>query len=1005
IGQPRYSVGCCCCPEGWIGNVKKATFNDNLDCALIEIDDDIADKVINSDNGSTENKIEGFDEDITGAALPLLHDDVKKYGRATGLTAGRIADIDFGPNQMLIEILDKKPVKPDEPDEPDEPDDSDNSNDFFARHGDSGAVILNEDLQVIGLLVSAFQETIIEKDDETGLTETKRLPLTKYIATRIKPVMADLDISIAGVSADQVVAPVIPQPWPGGQADRDFNPVETFTSADFELDGDVDWDVSRGVSGGAPGAVIIETGGETADGRSSISVRYDKVSASRKKKDAVSIKASRETDGVTVEFEKFRTVFTVTPRINTDATIDAKNSKKFDARGGIETQAGVGIPGTDGATLFIAKAEIIFDILPTGIQWDAIGTLSFPEGAASGEKGEIRSRRETKFTKGRQYSGKPNRKHTEKKTYGVTDGGFIDDVFQAPSTLAADAFFLLAHEGINPSDPDEDDPGGELLQGYDRADYIDYLEIHDGTNWIRISDYAEWFANLTAELNSEDNAPPVKGTPNTMDPGTTDEKIPNQPPVVTLVSDYRESKFGETVTLSATATDPDNDEVSIRWTRIDIDGDEPPVSLNSPTGDSVKFTAPDDDFQYKFKAVADDGTGEEEIARTAGNNLSSAAKMTVNVIEWTDKEGGNTGLCLNDEEVFNAANFGIGEGALNWDVTDAATGEPKALIVEKDGIAIPHSGTAIGATTIKVNYNKESASASIEDSVKIKATNPANGKSWFKRRTVTRTFAITTSVERIPEPLLRDMYPEYVEDFFDIENNEKNIEMGITEDHHITITICAYRSGANWKAALLTVKGYYSILVKLIGNEEEVTGPFGNTTEENYCQQINDLNTISKELDMGSPVVPAAPDTVSWVILDATVKHEEVHASTLKPALDAILEPLSIIVGELEVPHIDGMTQETAITAIQFLPEYLAALVEGRDLWDKEWADEFVGTIAHDHFLVLESEDPQADISSGSDNKRKGHAHAAELARGALMIATIREHALANVWAACPTDD
>jgi hypothetical protein len=481
IGQPQYWISCCCCPRGWIGNVSKATINNDLDCALIAIDDDIAEIV--TDN-NTENKVEGIPLDISGAALPVLGDVVRKYGRSSGLTTGVITDLAYGTNHILIERTDGIP------------------GDIFAHHGDSGAVIVNEDDQVIGLLVSAAQE----------VSTRVKLPVTKGIATLITPIMQDLGISIAGVGADDVTVPSRAKPWPGGQADNSLNPVEVFRSVDFNLTGNVDWDVSSGASG----ATIVETGNQTATGRSSISVRYDTVSASRNKTDAVSIKATKGAD----ESEEFRTVFKITPRINTSVALDSNNTKRFNPNAGTDDMAGVAVPGIDGATLFQAKAEFIFEVLPEDIQWDASGLLNFVTGAPSGVKGDIIARRQTKFKKGQLAVVDPTPTRTEELNY-ISAGDSSADDFQQPTSQAPITIFRLANEGL-------EDPS-TLLQAYTRADYRDYLEMHDGTTWIRITPFTEWFANLTADFNGPPStavAPPNVGTPNNVGIGATAEPIP-----------------------------------------------------------------------------------------------------------------------------------------------------------------------------------------------------------------------------------------------------------------------------------------------------------------------------------------------------------------------------------------------------------------------------------------------------------------------------------------------
>ena len=678
IGQPKYWISCCCCPRGYIGDVKKATFTNDLDCAFIEIHEDIQEKV--TDN-STENMVEGIMGDISGAGAILCFDTLKKYGRSTGVTEGKVSDIAFGTNHMLIERT------------------GGDNDDPFACHGDSGAVIVNSSNQVVGLLVAA------RKDD-----------MTRAIATHIKPVMTDLGITIAGTDAADIGEPVgggvmgcEVYYWPGGQAESDLNPVESFSSSDFDLTGNVNWDVSKG----APGAVIVENGSQTANNLSSITVRYDNESSSKNPSDAVWVEATKTGEPPVT---KFRTVFKITTAtVNTSNVLDADNVKRFDAVGGTDNQAGVGVPGTDGATQYVAKAEITFEILPADLDWFGKGVL-FQTGNIGGSEGLIIARRETKFTKGEQADGAANRTHTDQAEYISAGDSSLND-FQEAFVDSPGKIFRLANEGFDPAN---------LLQGYERADYRDYIEFHNGTEWKRISPYAEWFANLTAALSGTGSTPPSAGTPNVLGAGENSENIPNQSPTLT-VSDFQEVKPGELVTVSATPADADNDVVTVNWAQTD----GPNVALSSPTGNSVTFNAPANDPQLKFTATADDGTG--PLLRTAGNHLSASSVVTINVVEWLDRDGGSANTAENETEVFNAADFGIGAGPLNWDVT---TGGTDAIIIEADGVAVGPTGTVNGASTIKVRYDQASADNTRTQSIKIQGTHPGNGKIWYKRRTV-----------------------------------------------------------------------------------------------------------------------------------------------------------------------------------------------------------------------------------------------------------------------------
>ncbi|GEM_PF-3099182 len=904
IGQPKYWISCCCCPRGYIGDVKKATFTDDLDCALIEIHEDIRDNVTSK---NTENKVEDFAADISGAAAIVCFDTLKKYGRATGLTEGKVSEIAFGTNHMLIE---RTGGDPDDP---------------FACHGDSGAVIINSSNQVVGLLVAAQKDNML-----------------RTIATHIKPVMADLGITIAGTDVADIGEPVGGGDmgcelnyWPGGHNDPDLNPLETFTSEDFNFTGPIDWDVSKG----APGALILESNGQTGSNLSRITVRYGTVSASKNPTDAVWIEASKTGEQPVT---KFRTIFKVTPNsVNTGSALDGDNLKRFATTGGTNTQAGVALPGTDGATWFLAKAEIVFDILPTDLSWFAKG-LKFETGEPGEILGNVVARRQTKFTKGEQSNGAAHRTHTDQVDYASAGGSTLDD-FQEPFVDSPNKIFRLANEGFDPSN---------LLQGYWRADFRDYLEFHDGTAWIRITPYAEWFANLTADLSGTGTPPPSVGAVNAMGEGANSEKIPNQPPTLT-VTDFQEVKPGELVTMSATPVDPDNDDATVNWAQTD----GPNVALSSPTGNTVTFNAPANDPQLKFTATADDKTG--TLSKTAGNNLSAPTTVTINVIEWLDRLGGNPGLCVNNEEVFNAVDFGIGAGVLNWDVT---TGSTSAVIVEADGASIAPSGTVNGANSIKVNYNNVSADTTRQNSVKIQATNPANGKIWYKRRTVNLIpFAIATTITPGAPP----------------SHALAANEWGWTQEESINVTICAYRNGADWQAFLLTMNGNYSVQARLLAGVTEVTGHGGaapgTTVQANYCNQINDLNALS--VNWGS-----------WFMVSAIQAHENVHVTRLLPALShpTVQGALATAINALKTPHVPGMNQAGAIAAIIASPGFAAAIAASM----LNWTTRFSILIANDH-------------GPGGVFSRAAPTYAAEIAVVNPMITAICSGRPAG-WPACP---
>jgi hypothetical protein len=156
VGQPSYVVSCCCCTYNSIGKVFRARKSDRLDCAIVQLDADIASEVELADG---VNVVEGVGT-LAGAAQAVCFENVTKRGRTTELTTGRVVDVLFEGSQILIE-----PTAPA----------------TFADVGDSGSIIVNSARRVIGLLWATDSAT-----------------RTRGVANHIGPVMRELQIAIAG---------------------------------------------------------------------------------------------------------------------------------------------------------------------------------------------------------------------------------------------------------------------------------------------------------------------------------------------------------------------------------------------------------------------------------------------------------------------------------------------------------------------------------------------------------------------------------------------------------------------------------------------------------------------------------------------------------------------------------------------------------------------------------------------------------------------------------------
>lgn len=177
VGQPW--VGCSwCCKTNVIGeNIDK---DDNLDCAIATINDDI----------SIENVIEEIG-DIQGNAIasPVSGERVRKRGARTGLTSGTVDFID--PGTQEITIVPNAVGGP--TDDPGGCTNYEAGKTVFAYYGDSGSVIVNDDNEVIALLYSGNFSTTP----------------TKVFANDIGRVQNELNITIHTTSSEPGVSPLI----------------------------------------------------------------------------------------------------------------------------------------------------------------------------------------------------------------------------------------------------------------------------------------------------------------------------------------------------------------------------------------------------------------------------------------------------------------------------------------------------------------------------------------------------------------------------------------------------------------------------------------------------------------------------------------------------------------------------------------------------------------------------------------------------------------------------
>lgn len=159
IGHPRW-IKCCCCTYNEVGSVLQVSSITSLDCGIFELDADAISKVATE---GTEELVHGVGL-IQGVAQAVCYERVRKRGSATGVTFGVIVDVLYEGSNILINPC------------------TEFTN--FTQPGDSGAVIVNSDNKVVGLLIGS-----------------SRTDATKGVAHHIKPVLTELSIKIADQGA------------------------------------------------------------------------------------------------------------------------------------------------------------------------------------------------------------------------------------------------------------------------------------------------------------------------------------------------------------------------------------------------------------------------------------------------------------------------------------------------------------------------------------------------------------------------------------------------------------------------------------------------------------------------------------------------------------------------------------------------------------------------------------------------------------------------------------
>ena len=396
------------------------------------------------------------------------------------------------------------------------------------------------------------------------------------------------DTALAGgppTAKDAVrLMPVEWKAWPGGQSDDTLNPTETFSSGDFGLVGNVNWDVGQG---GIP-AVISETGATTATDINTITVRYNVQSPTAGMSDTVQIRA---TSSAGTRVVKMRTVFKVTwlvPKVQGDLD----TVLRFSPDTGTDTdKCGFNWKGDNGAEWVSAKIQSTIIFNPAGIDWDARG-VTFAYGTDTGKfhfrlgRKMIRSvLKQGTTAANRSVDSEGNDQDWERDAYANN----FDT--QYPNSHISDRAFVIDAPGFSPDD---------LKQETWRVDFWDIAEWHNGFAWSQISTTtnAYWHCNITGVLPNC-----ARSGTNNHNPDIPAENVSNTKPVANAGADQNVKSQVE-VTLHGSGTDADNDTLTYKWTQTG----GPNVTLSSDTAKESTFTTPAGSATLEFSLKVSDIT-------------------------------------------------------------------------------------------------------------------------------------------------------------------------------------------------------------------------------------------------------------------------------------------------------------------------------------------------------------------------------------------------------------
>ncbi|HEY6888445.1 MAG TPA: hypothetical protein VI300_11715, partial [Solirubrobacter sp.] len=187
---------------------------------------------------------------------------------------------------------------------------------------------------------------------------------------------------------------------------------------------------------------------------------------------------------------------------------------------------------------------------------------------------------------------------------------------------------------------------------------------------------------------------------------------------------------------------------------------------------------------------------------------------------------------------------------------------------------------------------------------------------------------------------------------------------GHTWPEGIEVAFTARQDAGQWRPSLTAIVGRYALQKRLLPGHDEVTGPGGNTTAANYCDQLDGLESLGERNQ--------------WYMERAVEAHEQAHATRLAPVLEAGAPKLVSALEAIAIPDDGTLDAQSAEAALRADPAFETALADALKRW---------------RFDVIDA--------AALDDVPNGPTAQAEHVVVDPMIAAIREEAQRSGWPAC----